>query len=784
MEKKHVSRAEEEANDKAIKQVANMLQRPDQLDKVEQCKRRVARKKASVEARLKAAVQSQLDGVKTGLSQMTEALNEVREIKENMISVDEMYSNCGALSDKMRDIKDISAQHRQLAAAMENLKHLFGVPEEVAKARDLMKDDKLLLAHKSLTDLETSRDDLLSEQYKLENHSGADIKQLQTYFKEAEKLSDELGQVLRKSLSKTITLVRKDSSSLVTALRIVEREHRTDMKMLEQEKFSGFLPPGRPKRWREKTMETLKQAVEDRVESDFYDTREADKMWLVRHLEILRKNVLEDLRVVKFLCVPCFPPAYNIFQQYAHWYHLALASHVAKLIKEGLEGNEIISLLTWLNHYTGRDLMGHFELGLDTNRLPPLLDDNVSEELMHSYFTTTKQNMLSWTQKSLQQDAADWRREASEPETDVDGYYRTSLPVILFQMIQQTIQVAETISDTLKKRVFQVCIEEMNKFVRSYAEAITSYKDEHFQNREFPPFYPLYMVAAVNNCEAFTRFAVNLQLAMEKGMKGGIDSSEIELLQMDQDDSEIDGNPFLEGENVDPLLQFRHEMDNVAQAACGFLLDEVFMDLQPHCSSLFQKAWLNDRSAVDTICVTVEDYYTDYVHLRPKYLDWIMREAEKRVIVEYLRAILGRRMKLNNASERLQAGEKLLQEQQMLSSLFNKLSPSSVRSACEALIPIAEVIKLQDKSMMSLELSGLVSKYHDASAEQMQALLAIRGDFSASEGREMVIEAQEAIESSKTITRRSGLYELVEVDPPPIQIPVPSSSSLFSKFNI
>jgi len=36
------------------------------------------------------------------------------------------------------------------------------------------------------------------------------------------------------------------------------------MKMKEQEKTSGFLPPLRPKDWRQLAMETLKQAVEDR----------------------------------------------------------------------------------------------------------------------------------------------------------------------------------------------------------------------------------------------------------------------------------------------------------------------------------------------------------------------------------------------------------------------------------------------------------------------------------------------------------------------------------------
>ena len=81
MEVSSFTKLENEAQQKAAKYVANMLHTPDKLEKVHQMKWNVTRKKASVEAMLKTAMQSQLDGVKTGLGQLETALSEMKDIK-------------------------------------------------------------------------------------------------------------------------------------------------------------------------------------------------------------------------------------------------------------------------------------------------------------------------------------------------------------------------------------------------------------------------------------------------------------------------------------------------------------------------------------------------------------------------------------------------------------------------------------------------------------------------------------------------------------------------------
>ena len=55
------------------------------------------------------------------------------------------------LVTSLEDLKEETGRHSQLAAAQENLKHLFTVPETVRQAEAAITEGKLLEAHKVKT---------------------------------------------------------------------------------------------------------------------------------------------------------------------------------------------------------------------------------------------------------------------------------------------------------------------------------------------------------------------------------------------------------------------------------------------------------------------------------------------------------------------------------------------------------------------------------------------------------------------------------------------------------
>lgn len=117
----------------------------------------------------------------------------------------------------------------------------------------------------------------------------------------------------------------------MTAIRIIEREEKADKLWEERHKMTGFMPTGRPKKWRYKAMNVLENVIQRRIETATLKERHDDKMWLVLHLETLRLIILDDLKVVKKMCVPCFPPHYDIFNKFVQMYHKTLSKWVSEL---------------------------------------------------------------------------------------------------------------------------------------------------------------------------------------------------------------------------------------------------------------------------------------------------------------------------------------------------------------------------------------------------------------------------------------------------------------------
>lgn len=729
--------SENEAKARAAKRIANKFQRPDQLEKVEQYRKRVSRQKATVETMLKTTMKSQLDGVRSGLNQFRLALEDLKEIKMNIQEIEESLTDIPKLVDKLKDVKNENIKHSQYAAAMENLRQIFTVPESVEKTKAQISEGKLLLAYPCLADLENSRDDLLYELHKLPNQNPSDITMLQQYFADVEQLSNMLAKQLWLILKRTLNTVRKEPTVIVTALRLIEREERADEFALLRQKETGFLPTGRPKSWRQKAFDILEEAVHERIEGNQFEERKDAKMWLVRHLEVTRQLVLEDLRVVKTLCTPCFPPHYHIFDRYVEMYHRRLSMHLQEILTSGLEGNEFVTLLEWLNNYHGPDLLGHPDLKMDPQKMRPLLDNATVDSIIQHYLNFLKQNYEEWMKNALDTDIKDWYRDVS-PEADGDGYFNTVVPVIVFQMIDQNLQVAKTVGGNLVGRVLLLSMQQVMLFVAKYQDAITEFKNRCFEDRSKVKYFTHYMVATANNCLHF----IDLSRQLQKHFRTpGFHDNEM-------------------GKTLEDMIR---TFDTIGSLAIGSLLEEVFLDLEPHFKKLVTKPWLKDDIPLDTICCTLEDYCVDYRHLRSKYYNRIIIEAQKKVCKSYMTAILSKRMTFSNYDERRATAEKIIKEADMINKLFARLNAESdmMAGVCDIIISLAEVLKVQDTEFLSLELSGMVRKYPDMTQDHLTALLSLREDMGRSDVKQLVSEIiPERRDTRKTPEPKSLFSEL------------------------
>nr|CAG4643823.1 EOG090X03GO [Lepidurus arcticus] len=574
-----------------------------------------------------------------------------------------------------QDVRQEYFRHSQYAAAMDNMKQLFAVPESVSKTHAWINDGQLLHAHQSLMDLEQARDALLFELHRtpVKNSSEAELNAnqiaLMTYFVDVEKLGADLAKQLWLIMKRALNAVRKEPHGVVTALRIIEREEQADAFALERQAVTGFTPPGRPKMWKAKCLSVLEESVVERIEGNQFEERSDSKLWLVRHLEVTRQIVLEDLRVVRTLCVPVFPPHWDPIVLFMGMYEKVLKSHLCELSADGLESNEYTTLLAWARHvYPGKDLMGHPDLGLQKSQIAHLLDAKIEEQLAVKHLKDMGSNYNEWLKKTLAAEAQDWREDA-EPVRDSEGYFHTEAPIIVFQMVEQNLQVAATVGKDLVRRVLIKSFEEIIVHGALYKNAVQDYKLRYFEDRSQIPYFAQYIIAILNNCDRYVELGSSLRQRYD-----GVDDTSVLYNKLQATFQEIRDD------------------------AVGFLLEEAFLDLEPHFTDVCTRKWLGCSTSMDTIFATLSDYFQDYVHLCPNNLRCVLLKAQDMLLKKYLGAFFQRKLNLKVVEERRVFSERLRKEgrrlEDFVQSQFEGLNNQRTDETVAAVTALSEIVKI------------------------------------------------------------------------------------------
>jgi exocyst complex component 3 len=505
--------AEAESIDLAKKSVAEQLTKPEDLEKLEQYRRKILRKKSTVESQLRNAVQTQLAGVQTGLENLKEAHKVITDIKTSMAEVEDVYHKKGAeLSEVVRPIREVNRRHQQLQTTSTHIHNIFNVPKVVSETHDLIKEQKLLEAHRNLSQLEHTRDELLMQLYQGEDAYVDKNTSLHHYFEELIGLSENLGQSLWMTMHAATLLVVESPAQVVTALRIVEREERIDTMLEETLDLKGIPSsqiPGRPKKWRSKCMEILDTSIANKFEQldTTAMTRMENKEWLTDHLTEVASVCYQDLQAIITAGVKCFPSSYKIVSFFVKRYHRGLTSVILRLTDMGLNARDIITLMIWIG-----DVKASFAetLGLDLMAPGPLIKPDLEEDLLKTCHGQVDSNVRELMGNMVKTEQEEWANQ-QPPEADVKGKFYTPVGINLFQIVEQNIQALTPLGQATKMKVLHICLESLQEFQRKYRNAIDEYYKDALAGRTQPPCFILYIIAIANSCKSCMEFTEQLK---------------------------------------------------------------------------------------------------------------------------------------------------------------------------------------------------------------------------------------------------------------------------------
>ncbi|XP_056620618.1 tumor necrosis factor alpha-induced protein 2-like isoform X2 [Triplophysa dalaica] len=510
-----------------------------------------------------------------------------------------------------------------------------------------------------------------------------DVDKLQTDY---EQFILHLRIIIRESLN--LDNQEKLKSALTSILQEEAQDRRWEMLAADER------PPWRPTRCREIHDSLLQTVVEERMKKEDENTADLSSS-LKREVCRMGKQVQKDLlRVVRRLR-ECYPPDFDICRTYALLYHQAFSTRLRELARADIVIEDCHYILSWVANFYPSDVLQHKDLEEHINHssLGPLLPKEDLEKLQEQYFSYKETEVKMWLSNAFENEMKRWA-DGMEPEL-MDGYYFSDLAVNLISLIDPAVTDIKTIMGSESKSGYIIC--HLDSFLKRYMKCL----EEHTKTKQ------------ENIPKTLSASLVNMHLF---------------------------GDYVQKAENLFPEETKTACLSTIAdiKTICHrYFLSQIHTDLKPLYRKLWTQAWLAEHhEVIQGLVNELENQIDNLKQLKPVCREELVGELHVEVMVEYVRRMMKRKLKLKGKSTQDQTADLMCKNSQIICSVFAKVG--SKEEWLHEIVPkLSEILRLQDPGSLQLEIVTLVKDFPDLSEQHILAILNMKTNLSSSDLRKI-----------------------------------------------
>jgi exocyst complex component 3 len=464
------------------------------------------------------------------------------------------------------------------------------------------------------------------------------------------------------------------------------------------------------------------QCIKDSIREKFKDALENDWQNPTSFLDNLGW-MYQDLIRIESDVVKCFPAGWKIYDLYIKEYHKTLDETIQRIVSDQPQASVLLALHAWLKEYK----QNMKELNVPEELIQPPLLDGKEQSLIDDYLGVIIKKLDEWSENLMRTEVEAFIQRKDAPELDADGMYGTQGAVILFQMINQQVDLAmESGQGVILARV----ITDVDRVMRGIQDQWTKVVDSEFKRQvEKPEDAPgglvEYSIALANDQIKCADYAEALSARIEP-----LVSEKYRVVINERLNDAIDGHL------------------DVAKKCTQTLINIIFNDLKPATRQLFQPPWYD--GIMTQIIDTAKDYTADYnSFLSPTLFEVLIADLLDAFIVTYLTALSkAPKLRLPAATDRIRAD---------IEAAFRFFGAYKKSQELQGDFEVVEMILAMLEASKSLVFLAYWSfaKVHGPNIAFVESLMKCRGDFDRSAVSEVMESVKRKVKDEDLQDRES-----------------------------